>query len=81
MTLRYAVGQEDVMQWIIYSDGGIQMLKNRKIVYGLAIAILLVCTGYIIYRLVSNPLDTSILIPAIVVTGGFYMLGSSKRKK
>lgn len=57
------------------------MLKNRKITHGAAITILLVCTGYIIYRLVTKPLDTSILIPAIVVVEGFYLLERSKRGK
>ncbi len=57
------------------------MLKKRKIVRGIVLIILLICTVCIIDSLVRDPLDTGILFPAIAVTIGFYVLSKDKDKK
>lgn len=57
------------------------MLKKWGIVRGVALILLSVGAAYVIYSVVSHPLDTSILAPALAVTAGFYALERDVSKK
>ena len=56
------------------------MFKSRKILRGFAIGILLFCTVYLVYSIISNPFGEQDIILALSVTAGFISLGSNKRR-
>ncbi len=58
------------------------MSRNRKNVRGIIVCILLICTAYLVYSIVSNPLGEHEIILALAVTVGFISLGinNSSRK-
>ena len=56
------------------------MLKNRKILHGFAICLLLICTGYLVYSIISNPFGEQDIMLALAVTAGFISLGSNKNE-
>lgn len=45
---------------------------------GIIICILLICTLYLVYSIVSNPLGEHDIILALAVTAGFISLGTDK---
>lgn len=47
------------------------MFKNRKIVHGIILAVLLLCTVYLIYSIIVNPLGEHDIILALAVTAEF----------
>ncbi|CEK37964.1 hypothetical protein [Paraclostridium sordellii] len=53
------------------------MFINRKNVRGIIICILSICTIYLIYSIVSNPLGEHDIILALAVTAGFISLGTN----
>ena len=55
------------------------MSKNRKVFRGIIICILLVCTAYLVYSIISNPLGKHDIILPLAVTTGFISLGIEKR--
>lgn len=57
------------------------MLKGRKIIHGIVLTVLLICTVCILCSIVNDPFNTNILVPALATTGGFYLLGNDIRKK
>ena len=57
------------------------MLKERKIVHGIVLTILLTCTVYLIYSIVTEPLGTHNVMLACAVTAGFIALRNDKSKK
>lgn len=57
------------------------MSKKGKIIRGIVLMILLIGTVYILYSMVRDPFDTSILFPAIAITIGFYVLEKDRRRK
>ena len=56
------------------------MLKNRKVLRGFAICLLLICTGYLVYAIISNPFGEQDIMLALAVTAGFISLGSNKNE-
>lgn len=56
------------------------MHKNRKILRGIAIGILLICTVYLVYSIISNPLGTDNTMLALAVCAGFIALDSNNNK-
>lgn len=54
------------------------MSKNRKILRGIAIGILCICTVYLVCSIISNPFGEQDIMFALAVTAGFIALGSDK---
>lgn len=54
------------------------MSKNGKILRCIIISALLICTVYLVYSIVSNPLGNHDIILALAVTAGFISLGIDK---
>lgn len=57
------------------------MFKNGNIVRGIILGILLLCTAYLIYSIITNPLGEHDIILALAVTVGFISLGQDKKKE
>ena len=57
------------------------MFKNRKVLRCFAIVILLICTVYLVYSIISNPFGEHDIILALAVTAGFVSLGSNKNRE
>lgn len=57
------------------------MFKNRKVVRGIILAVLLLCTAYLVYLIIVNPLGKHDIIFALAVTIGFISLGQDKKKR
>ena len=57
------------------------MFKNRKVVRGIILAVLLLCTAYLGYSIIANPLGEHDIILALAVTVGFIALGQDKKKE
>ena len=56
------------------------MFTNRKVVRGIILAVLLLCTAYLVYSIIANPLGEHDIILALTVTIGFISLGQDKKK-
>lgn len=56
------------------------MFRNIKILRGIIVFILLICTVYLIYSIVSNPLGEHDIMLALAVTAGFISLGVRNSK-
>ena len=56
------------------------MFKKRKILHSFAIGLLLICTGYLVYSIISNPFGEQDIMLALAVTAGFISLGSNKNE-
>ncbi len=56
-------------------------MKKRKIVRGVILAVLLVCTMFLIYSIVTDPLGEHDIMFALAVTAGFIALGQDKKKE
>ena len=56
-------------------------MENRKIVRGILLAILLICTVFLIYSIVTDPLGKHDIMLALAVTAGFIALGQDKKKE
>ena len=57
------------------------MFKNKNILRGIILAILLLCTAYLVYSIIVNPLGAHDIILALAVTVGFIALGQDKKKE
>lgn len=57
------------------------MFKNRNIVRRIILAILLLCTAYLVYSIIVNPLGEHDIILALAVAVGFIALGQDKKKE
>lgn len=57
------------------------MFKNKNIVRRIILAILLLCTAYLVYSIIVNPLGEHDIILALAVTMGFIALGQDKKKE
>ena len=55
------------------------MFKNKNILRGIILAILLLCTAYLVYSIIVNPLGEHDIILALAVTVGFIALGQFTR--
>ena len=56
-------------------------MEKRKIVRGIILAVLLVCTAFLIYSIVTDPLGEHDIMLALAVTAGFIALEQDKRKE
>lgn len=52
------------------------MFKNSKILRGIILGILLICTIYLVYSIISNPLGQHDIMLALAVSAGFISLGT-----
>lgn len=57
------------------------MFKNRKTLRGIVLAVLLICTAFLVYSIVTNPLGKHDIMLALAVSAGFIALGDDKAKK
>ena len=56
-------------------------MEKRKIVRGIILAILLVCTVFLIYDIVTAPLGEHNIMLALAITAGFVALGQNNKKE
>ena len=56
-------------------------MGKRKIVRGIILAILLVCTVFLIYDIVTAPLGEHNIMLALAITAGFVALGQDMKKE
>jgi len=56
-------------------------MEKRKIVRGVILAVLLICTMFLIYSIVTDPLGEHDIMFALAVTAGFIALGQDKKKE
>ena len=52
------------------------MSKNKKILRGVILTVLLICTEFLVYSILKNPLGEHDIILALAVTAGFIALGA-----
>ena len=65
-------------------NGGKEMYKNTRIYRGIVLVVLLLCTVYLIYSIVTEPVGKyglDYIVLALAVTAGFIALGREKRQK
>lgn len=55
-------------------------MRKRKIIRGIILAILLICTVFVIYSIVADPLGEHNIMLALATTAGFIALGEDKKK-
>jgi hypothetical protein len=55
-------------------------MERRKIVRGIILAILLICTVFLIYSIATDPLGKKDIMLALAVAVGFVALGQGKKK-
>ena len=57
------------------------MIRNRKILRGIIIGLLCICTVYLVYSIISNPFgQKDNIMFALAVTAGFIALASNKNE-
>lgn len=49
------------------------MFKNRKVVRGIILAVLLLCTAYLVYSIIANPLGEHDIILALAAVIDFLV--------
>lgn len=54
-------------------------MNGRKIIRGIILAVLLLCTAFLIYSIVVDPLGKHDIMLALAVTAGFLALGSERK--
>lgn len=54
------------------------MSKNRRILRGIILAVLLICTAFLVYSIVKNPLGEHDIMLALAVTADFISLGNTE---
>ena len=57
------------------------MFKNTNIAHEILLAVLLLCTAYLVYLIIVNPLGKHDIIFALAGTIGFISLGQDKKKR
>ncbi|CUO81022.1 hypothetical protein PM004_07260 [Clostridium paraputrificum] len=57
------------------------MSKSRKILRGIILVVLLICTAFLVYSVVTNPFGKHDIMLALAVTAGFIALGDDKVEK
>ena len=56
------------------------MFKNTNIAHEILLAVLLLCTAYLVYLIIVNPWGKHDIIHALKFTIGFISLGQDKKK-
>lgn len=57
------------------------MFKSTKALRNFVIVILLICTVYLVYSIISNPFGEQDIMLALAVTAGFVSLDSNKDRE
>ena len=57
------------------------MAKKRRIVRGIILAVLIICTIFLIYSIITDPLGEHDIMLALAVTAGFIALEYDKDRK
>lgn len=55
-------------------------MKYRKIIRGIILAVLLICTAFLVYSILTDPFSEHDVILALAVTAGFIALGKDRKK-
>ena len=56
-------------------------MKESKIIRRIILVILLICTAFLIYSIMTNPLCEHDIMFALAVTAGFIALGQNREKE
>lgn len=56
-------------------------MKDGKIIRGIILTVLLICTAFLIYSILSDPFGEHEIMLALAVTAGFIALGEGKKKE
>ena len=56
-------------------------MKESKIIRRIILVILLICTAFLIYSIMTNPLGEHDIMFALAVTAGFFALGQNREKE
>lgn len=56
------------------------IMKKRQIIRGIILIVLLICTSFLIYSIITNPLGEHDIMLALAVTAGFIALAYDKKK-
>lgn len=56
-------------------------MKDRKIIRGIILTVLLICTAFLIYSILTDPFGVRDIMLALAVTAGFIALGKDKKKE
>ena len=56
-------------------------MKESKIIRRIILVILLICTAFLIYSIMTNPLGEHDIMFALAVTAGFISLGEKREKE
>lgn len=75
----YNIGYEELDKFRVVKER--YTMEKRKIVRGVILAVLLVCTMFLIYSIVTDPLGEHDIMLALAVTAGFIALEQDKRKE
>lgn len=57
------------------------MIKGEKILESIMMTVLLICTAFILYSLISNPFGEHSIIFPLVVSMGFVAIGNKEKLK
>ena len=56
-------------------------MEKRKIVKKIVMVVLLICTAFLIYSIVQNPLSEHNCMLALAITAGFIALDKSEKER
>ena len=56
-------------------------MKDGKIIRGIILTVLLICTAFLIYSILSDPFGEHEIMLALAVTAGFIALWEGKKKE
>jgi len=56
-------------------------MKDWKIIRGIILTVLLICTAFLIYSILTDPFGEHDIMLALAVTAGFIALGENKKKE
>lgn len=56
-------------------------MEKRKIVKKIVMVVLLICTAFLIYSIVQNPLGEHNCMLALAITAGFIALDKSEKER
>lgn len=57
------------------------MSKNKKIIRIIILAVLLICTAFLVYSIVTDPFGKHDIMFALAIAAGFLALGNNKIEK
>ncbi len=56
-------------------------MKDRKIIRGIILTVLLICTAFLIYSILRDPFSEHDIMLALAVTAGFIALEEDRKKE